>query len=258
VLETADGGVSEVEWRQWCSRVALHGLESEPVGRLVDRLGALPRSIWHTPLGRYCELSLEQLQGLKAYGRQRVRAVTATFRHLNQLLLASEACPGLTTTLGPELIAGADAWAVDVVLGRSRFETQCYLAKVVAPMLVQIRHDVGDLSYGILLERFASRLPSLSGLCAPVRRPGEIPFSERYSTSRLHQYRQDAAAIVAVRWPRGADLCRALLARSADEPGIEARREITEVTTTLFPSLRAWRPEGSSLGGARFEADASA
>jgi len=261
-VDSADDPVTEVEWRQWCSRIALHGLESEFVGRLVDRLGDLPRSIWHTPLGRYCELSLEQLHELKAYGRRRVRAVTAAFRRLNQLLLASEACPGLTTTLGPELVAAADAWAVDVILERARFETHCYLARVIAPVLVQIRHDAGDVTYGILLERFAARLPALTVLCAPVRRPGEIPFSERYSTSRLHQYRQDGAAIVAVRWPRGADLCRALLGKSADEPGVDDRRHVAEVTATLFPSLRSSRSDGRSElrspGDDRVEADAPA
>jgi hypothetical protein len=235
--------LNEIEWRRWCSRIALHGLENELIGRLVHRLDDLSRSIWHTPLGRYCELTLEQLHGLKTYGERRTRVITATFRDLNQSLLASEASPGLTTTLGPELIAAADGWAVDVILGRSRFETHCYLARVVAPVLVQIRHDVGDVTYGVLLERFAARLPGLTGLCAPARRPGEIPFSERYSTSRLHQYRQDAAAIVAVRWPRGADLCRALLEKSFGEPGLDFRREIAEITTTLFPTLRHGRSE---------------
>jgi hypothetical protein len=185
-----------------------------------------------------------------------VSAVTETFRRLNQLLLAAEACPGLTTTLGPELIASADAWAVDVVLGRSRFVTPCYLAKVIAPLLVQIRHDAGDVTYGVVLERFAARLPALGGLCAPARRPGEIPFSERYSASRLHQYRQDAAAIIAVRWPRGVDLCRALLGKGAVEPGVESLRELSEVTTTLFPSLRG-RCE-IAADGERLQTDASA
>jgi hypothetical protein len=256
VLAAAEGAVTEVEWRQWCARIVLHGLEGEPIGRLVDRLGELPRSIWHTRLGRYCELTLERLHGLKAYGRQRTQAITATFRHLNQLLAASEACPGLTTTLGPELVASADAWAVDVILGRSRFETHCFLSRVVAPVLVQIRHDVGDVTYGVLLERFAGRLPALAGMCAPVLRPGEIPWSERYSTSRLHQYRQDAAAIVAVRWPRGADLCRALTGKAAEEPGVESRREITEIINTLFPSLRPHRSDRAIE--LRDEADASA
>jgi len=239
---TADD-VTEVEWRKWCSRISLHGLEGEPIGRLVDRLDDLPRGIWHTPLGRYCELTLEQFRGLKTYGDRRTRVIIATFGDLNQLLAASEASPGLTTTLGPELITAADGWVVDVILGRSRFETNCYLSRVVAPLLVQVRHDVGDITYGVLLERFSQRIPALAGMCAPVRRPGDVPWSERYSTSRLHQYRQDAAAIVAVRWPRGVDLCRALLAKSSAESGLDFRRETAEITTTLFPSLRPARPE---------------
>jgi hypothetical protein len=97
----------------------------------------------------------------------------------------------------------------------------------------------------------------LSTLCAAVRRPGEVPFSERYSTSRLHQYRQDAAAVVAVRWPRGADLCRALSAKSASETGVDARRELSEVSATLFPSLRG-RSDSRAGADSHFEADAPA
>jgi hypothetical protein len=98
----------------------------------------------------------------------------------------------------------------------------------------------------------------LAGLCAPVRRPGEVPFAERYSTSRLHQYRQDAAAIIAVRWPRGADLCRALLAKGTEDPGVDTIRELTEITTTLFPVLRGGRFDGAAGDHPHFETDAQA
>lgn len=230
--------VDEVQWKLWCERTMAHSLGNVVFGRVVERLSDVPRSMWHERLGTYLGLSLEAIRHLPTHGHKRVAVIVDTVSRLSRLCQAADACPGAGLVIGPERIAAVDAWVVDALLGRTEMSAAAFTAAVAVPLLKQLAFDVGPMVCGWMAERLSRHLD----LPDPVR-PGSssTPWSQRMSSSRLQQLRQEAVALLHVRWPRGEDAARALIEGRMVRRGED--RGIGGALCELFPALR--RPGGT-------------
>lgn len=240
-----DFDVTEHQWSSWRDRLARHALADERLGRVVRRLSDLPRSLWHARLADFTQFGLAKLRSQKGFGPRRVAVVVDAVRRLNDGALAVENSRGAGMIVGPESLVGVDSWLVDAVLGRVPLCATTFCDHVAVPLLDLLRTDLGEAACGIATERLP--LPSLR--TAPLDGDDAALWAERLSTSRLHQIRQDSAAALRVRWPRGEDLSAALLARLAPSADEVDEQLIADSLVEFFPGLAAKRRRPARRSG---------
>lgn len=229
--------VTEHQWSTWRARLDRHALADERLGRVVRRLSDLPRTLWHARLAEFTQFSLAKLRAQKGFGPRRVAVVVEAVRRLNDGAMAVENSRGAGMIIGPESLVGVDSWLVDAVLGRVPLCATAFCDRVAVPLLDLLRTDLGEAACGIAAERLP--LPPLR--TSPLDVGDPAPWSERLSTSRLHQIRQDSAAALRVRWPRGEDLSAALVARLAPSVDDLDEQLIADSLIEFFPHLAAKR-----------------
>ncbi|MGC3967480.1 MAG: hypothetical protein QM775_08960 [Pirellulales bacterium] len=225
--------VTSARWSQWTSRLRNHAWSHEAVGRVVGRLSDLPRSIWLVPVSAFAELTLAELHQLKSYGPQRIRAIAATLESLHRALLEAERSPGMSVTVGPAYLTKLEAWLLDVI-GEGRAPAAAeVLARLIAPLVELVRHDLGDSPADAVAEKF----PALR--CAATGSSEARSDARSVSYVRKHQLRRLAAASLAVRWPRGAKLLAALTALAERTSADDELRALLATARMLLPPSEA-------------------
>jgi len=234
----AVGETSEREWRRWCERIAVRSLDGVCLGRVVERLGDLPRTLWHEPLRSFHTLSLVQLRHRPLFGAKRVTAIVETMRRLAERVGDRESCLVAAPQIGPDRIAVVDAWVVDCVLGRFVPTPESFAARMVVPLLEQLEFDLGAATRDVVAARVERHLTFAP---PPATSFVEMRWSDRLSPSRRLQIHRDAAAALAVRWPRGVDAAAALIGGRVARSG-RRRPWLSESLAVLFPAVRRVRP----------------
>lgn len=219
------GDVTMLRWSHWCAALDEAGKLDDPLGRHAARLDDLPRHLWEVPLACYAALSLDELRTLKGYGPRRIGTIVEIFRGAAALAEAARRRPGCVVTCDTCETARADAWLVAALAGAPAHDAASLVAEVVEPLVARIRDDLGEGHAAAVAE---SALP----------RPGAEESSlRRLSASRIHQIRQDVAAAVRVRWPRGERLAQAYLALVAGCRPAEEAAAARRLLVPFFPSL---------------------
>ena len=198
--------ISEVTWARWCAVIVEHGIGDQPLGRFAANLHELPRVIWRATLGSYAALTLDEIRRLKTHGEKRVQAITAIFGKLHATLV--ERGPAGLVDVAPRSIDALDAWTADVTAGETPLTLDDMRSRLLAPLVEQIRLDAGDATAELVLGRLGYAGPRLS-----VRRAA---MKLRLTRARIYQLLEDAETVAAVRWPRGLEQMRALLAKAAE------------------------------------------
>jgi hypothetical protein len=198
--------ISEVTWARWCAVIMEHGIGDQPLGRFAADLHELPRVIWRATLASYAALTLDEIRRLKTHGEKRVQAITAIFGKLQATLV--ERGPAGLIDVAPRSIDALDAWTTEVVAGKRPLTLDELRARLLMPLVEQIRLDAGDATAELVLGRLGWDGPKLS-----VRRAA---MKLRLTRARIYQLLEDAETVAAVRWPQGLEQMRGLLARSAE------------------------------------------
>ena len=241
--ETSDapaavGDTSEREWRRWCERIAAHSLDGVCLGWVVERLGDLPRTLWHEPLRSFHTLSLVQLRHRPLFGAKRVTTIVETMRRLAERVGDRELRRFATPQIGPERIAAVDAWVVDCLTGHFLPTPEPFVARMVVPLLEQLEFDLGTAARDVVSARVERHVTLKT---PPATSLVEMRWSDRLSPSRRLQIHRDAAAALAVRWPRGVDAAAALIGGRVARSG-RRRPWLSESLAVLFPAVRRVRP----------------
>lgn len=220
--------ISEVTWATWRATIARHRLGHEPLGCFAQTLHELPRAIWNLPLDHYADRTLAEIRRLKTHGEKRVRSVVTIFGRLHSQLDGRPADSGLVVRLTPQSVDALDAW-LDAESTSSEPPSLDELhRRLVEPLVEQVARDAGLQTAEMLRGRLGLDGPTLS-----VRKTA---MRLHLTRARIYQLLEDAATVVAVRWPRGKTRIRSLLNRYADRPADAAENVFLRgVAETFFP-----------------------
>lgn len=221
--------MSDELWARWQSTVVLHKLEAEKLGRFAVSLMDLPRVSWHTLLGTYTDLTLDELYGLKAHGEKRVAAVLEIFGSLYRTLSLRGPQHHLAVSVLPRFAAEIDTWAT-LLIQRLEVPTAADVAiHLVRPLVEQIRIDAGDE-----MARLAEDRLELHG---PWEGARQRAVRMGVTRARVYHRFSDVAEIVSVRWPEGApriaELRLMFQAAGADQPDLTL---FERAAALFFPS----------------------
>jgi hypothetical protein len=191
-------------WSQWAEALKNHPWREIAIGRVAERLGAMPRSMWRVPTGAYVDLSFDELRQLKSFGPRRIAAIAAVVESLYRSLSAVEAARSIAVVPGPACLAQIESWALDMLCRRRQFDVEELRSCVVEPLVDLMRHDLGDHVAQVASETLC--------LAPDLRRVGSTLASDKRASAyvRKHQIRRLIGEAISVRWPRGAIVIRAL------------------------------------------------
>lgn len=195
--------VSELQWTQWRESARRHQLGHETLGRLVGSLQDLPSVLWRAFLSTYFEASLSDIRQLRTYGEKRVRVVLEIFHDIDRAFGRAEIASHLEIDLGPKRMRNVGRYLEELErlgLQPTRQEIQ---ERIAAPIIEQIRVDLGELVHGIVRERFGIAGPSQS-VRTQASRLG-------LTRARIYQLLENCARAMDVRWPEGRRLLNAVI-----------------------------------------------
>jgi hypothetical protein len=185
--------VSEALWEQWRATAREHDLGDEPLGRFAASLQQLPGVLWITRLETYLDLSLADLRGLRTHGVKRVAAVLEVFRGIHTMLAHAGTQEHLSTRVVPRFAAQIERWIARQSSQHATVDEEQVRGFVAAPVLEQVRLDVGELAAEVATIRL---------------RPGEFNVQQtahrlRTTRSRVYETASETASALWVRWPEG-------------------------------------------------------
>jgi hypothetical protein len=220
--------VSEALWAKWRDTVKRHNLGQLKLGRLAPTLEALPTVIWHTPLEEYADLTLADIRNLKTHGEKRVRAVLEVFCAVHGTLASSVHQDHLDVDLVPKFVRPVGAWVADAMTRSALPDEREIRESLVAPLLAQIRVDIGPTVWRLATDRLG-----MEGRAHSVRYQAKHMGVTR---ARVYQLLEDCSKVMAVRWPEGEHLLAGLIDRYRTEcPESDAARFLCAATDLFFP-----------------------
>lgn len=220
--------VSEALWAQWRETVKRHNLGQLKLGRLAPTLEALPTVIWHTALEEYADLTLADIRGLKTHGEKRIRAVLEVFCAVHGTLANSVHQAHLDVDLVPKFVRPVEAWIAKVMTRSALPDESQIRASLVAPLLAQIKVDIGPTVWRLATDRLG-----MEGRAHSVRYQSKLMGVTR---ARVYQLLEDCSKVMAVRWPEGEHLLAGLIERYRVEcPESAAGRFLRAATDLFFP-----------------------
>jgi len=240
--------VSEALWEQWRATAREHALEGEPLGRFASSLRELPRVLWNTPLGAYTEITLTDLRGLRTHGVKRVAAVLEVFRGLHAMLVYVPPQPRLVARVVPRFAAQIESWLARRIPRPTAVSTEEIRSEIIAPLLEQIRLDVGELGAEVALVRLDSEETNVQ----------QTAHRLRTTRSRVYETAAETAAALAVRWPEGRTLLKnfnqQLVGGSTDGEVVDL---VDSLSRLFLPVARTEPDETLTTGDSRATAVAS-
>lgn len=187
--------VSELQWMQWRDSARRHQLGHELLGRLVGSLQDLPSVLWRVPLSTYFDASLSDIRQLRTYGEKRVRVVLEVFHDLDRAFGRAEIPSHLEIDLGPKRMRNVGRYLEDVERQAVQPTESEIRDRLAAPIIDQLRVDLGELVHSIVRERFGIAGPSQS-VRSQAARLG-------LTRARIYQLLESCARVMDVRWPEG-------------------------------------------------------
>lgn len=223
--------VSEIVWSQWQNTVQRCGLAREPIGRVAPTLRNVTRVIWHTPLGDYLGVPLDQLREQRTYGEKRVRAVLEVFFGLHQLMGELGTHKQLAIRLVPRQIDQVERW-VGQCLQRADVPNATEISECfIVPLIEQLRHDSSQQIVQLAETRLGIRGPLTS-----VRRTARQMGLTR---ARVYQLLNETNDILTIRWPLGRCQSYHLLERmEAEAPAQTSLEQFRAALELFYPSTR--------------------
>lgn len=221
--------VSELQWTQWRDSARRHQLGHETLGRLAGSLQDLPSVLWRVPLGNYFEASLSDIRQLRTYGEKRVRVVLEIFHDIDRAFGRAEIASHLEIDLGPKRMRNVGRYLEDLERSGASPSEQEIHERISAPIIEQLRVDLGELVHGIVRERFGIAGPSQS-VRTQAARLG-------LTRARVYQLLESCARVMEVRWPEGRRLMEAVIeSRQADRRGAGSLALLIGFRDLCFPS----------------------
>lgn len=195
--------VSELQWTQWRDSARRLGLGHETLGRLAGSLQDLPSVLWKAPLAHYFEASLSDIRQLRTYGEKRVRVVLEIFHDIERAFGRAEIASHLEIHLGPKRMRSVGRFLEDAERTEICLTEQDVRERIAMPIIEQLRVDLGELVYGIVLERF--------GISGPSQSVRTQAIKLGLTRARIYQLLESCARVMEVRWPEGRRLMEAIL-----------------------------------------------
>jgi hypothetical protein len=221
--------VAESHWELWRRTVRTHQLQSIPLGRFAASLQSIPSVIWAAPFATYLDLSLSEMQDMKAHGDKRVRGVVEIFYHIHRALGQSPPARHLHVTLRPAFTVSIELWFLEMLSHEEVPDLQDLRQHVALPILNQIELDGGE-TIGRLA---AGRL----GIESPPESVIEQAERLQVTRARIYQLLDVCADVMAVRWPEGRWLLALLSQRLAELDETNPGREMVRtLQALLFPT----------------------
>lgn len=219
--------VSEAMWARWRETVEQQRLDGELLGRFVPSLQLLPRTLWHTPLNAYTNLTLAELRQLKAHGEKRVRAVLETFGGLHRLFVRLGSHAHLGAWPAPAAVSRLEAWVRGQLTARRIPSLAELNHSFLTPLLEQVHVDAGDMTAQLVALRIKPQGPSMRDVAQKLGLP----------RTRAYEQLVEVGTICELRWPQGRLLAGALRQRLAAEPGEEGVLSwLDGLLSVFFPS----------------------
>lgn len=220
--------VCEVTWRQWRESIREFGLEGEWLGRVAPSLARLPSVIWKTPLSFYLDQTLDDIRGLKTYGRKRVAVVLEVFHQLHRVLAGGNPNPAFDVRIVPKFVGRIARWN-DSLHAADRLPDRNELAEqVFEPILAQLQADAGETVVHLVRCRL--------GIGSPVISVRQRSRQLGVTRARIYQMLDECQEVLAVRWPEGRcvihQLKNHLSAHGADDAMLHL---IAEARGVFFP-----------------------
>jgi hypothetical protein len=200
--------VSEAVWASWCETVVRTGLAHQTLGRIAPSLQSLPTVIWHKLLGEYSSMQLAEIRELKTYGEKRVNAILEVFHVVHEALSTAALVEELELDIRPRFVPGLERWLVRANANPHRVTAAELHARLVRPLVEQVRRDLGETVATIVAERL--RIDA-----AP---PSVKHQADRLGVTRARVYQllEECGKAMEVRWPEGRWLLAPLAARPAE------------------------------------------
>jgi len=223
--------VSELVWAQWRGTIARCGLEDVPLGRVAPSLQGMTRASWTVPLGEYARRTLAEIRQMKTHGRKRIRAVLEVFYRLHRLLGGAGVPADLALRIQPARMAAIESWIGEVLTAASSPAEEEILARLIHPMLEQLRLDASAQIVSIAEFRL--------GLAGPVASVREAARSLGLTRARVYQLLDEMQDVFAVRWPAGRAMTRGLASHLGNAPGrTPTARWAQAAVEVFFPPVR--------------------
>lgn len=219
-----DASPTDAIWDQWREAVVAHGLTAQPLGRLVASLADLPRPMWHTTLGTYAGLTLEELGRLNTHGQRRLSAIFEIFSNLYELLGGQRSSGHLCVGVEPKFVRQLEDWIHQWSGSQQPLDAEEVERGFVAPLVVQLRIDGGDS---------LAEMALASAVASGGWRRAIVFGSTRSDLGRNWYYLDKIQAVITARWPDGAErVCEfaaALRERHPRSSGLELLRSASNI-----------------------------
>jgi hypothetical protein len=168
-------------------------LGREKLGRLAPSLQSLPTVIWHKTLHEFLDYTLQEIRDMKTYGEKRVRAIMEVFYVAQRVAAALEGAPHVAMRLAPKFVVSLEDWIADTLDRETPPSENEVSRRLAEPVLEQIRIDLGDPIYELVVERIGLRTGPKS-----VRSQSQRLGVTR---ARVYQLFDECARVMSVRWP---------------------------------------------------------
>lgn len=201
--------VSELQWTQWRESARRLQLGHELLGHLAGSLQDLPSVLWRVPLSTYFDASLSDIRQLRTYGEKRVRVVLEIFHDIDRAFGRAEIASHLDIDLGPKRMRSVGRYLEELERQGAQATELEVRERIAAPIIEQLRVDLGELVHTLIRERFGISGPSQS-VRTQAARLG-------LTRARIYQLLESCARVMEVRWPEGRRLIEMVLeAQPAD------------------------------------------
>ncbi|TWT46422.1 hypothetical protein [Botrimarina hoheduenensis] len=218
--------VSEAAWSLWTESVRRGGMHDCVLGRVAPCLQSLPSVIWQKPLGDYATRTLAEVRQMKTHGEKRVQAILEVFLAVHEALSTAVLDEHLEVVVQPRFVPAVNRWLVLANKSPRLVGAEDLQRRVIAPLLEQVAHDLGQEVAQVAAERLAtgSRASSVKQQAARLS----------VTRARIYQLLEECAAMAAVRWPEGRWLLAPLAEGLAPSATI-AHESLVGVQALFFP-----------------------
>jgi hypothetical protein len=195
--------ISELQWAQYRESARRLDLGNTCLGRLAGSLQDLPSVLWQARLSTYLDASLSDIRQLRTYGEKRVRAVLQIFHDIDRAVGRSEIPSHLDIEMGPKRMRAVERYLEDIERLGIQPAEQEFRERVAAPLLEQLRIDLGEVVFSLICERF--------GLNGPAQSVRSQSLKWNLTRARIYQVMDSCARAMEVRWPEGRRLLESLI-----------------------------------------------
>jgi hypothetical protein len=223
--------VSEELWSRWRDTVKRCGMATYTLGRLSPSLQSLPTVIWHTRLGEYVDLTLDEIRRLRTHGEKRVHAIMEVFCGVHEALATATLQDHLEIVLQPKFVPVIGQWVAAALDAKEAPTAEQLHEHLVKPLLAQVEIDLGKQ-----IAKLASARVSLSRNAPSVRTQAKKMGVTR---ARVYQLLDDCGKVMDVRWAEGRWLLAPMSSKLAQAEDVEALGLYRAILDLFYPQQRA-------------------